>query len=112
MDYLYLLDGTLFLKRTTTKEPTHIVDLTTTVKDITPESPIPSAADFFHEDVSLPNTLTLSYHPAVDTESVWRVEFYDRYLEWDMLDQGQHDEDTTPRHIVELYRQDPGTQSF
>lgn len=110
MDYLYLMDGALFLKRTSTNEPQHVIDTYIRVSEVTPESPFPSAPDFFHEDASIPNTLTLSYHGAVDTESVWRVDFYDRYLEWDILDQGNHEEEDTPRHIVEFYRQYPGTQ--
>ncbi len=111
MDYLYILDGALFLKRTSTKEPTHTVDRTIRVIDVDTESPFPTAPDFFHEGVSVPGTLSLSYNASTDVESVWRVDFYDRYLEWDMLDQSEHDEDETPRQIVELYRQDLGGPS-
>jgi hypothetical protein len=79
--------------------------------DVDAESPFPTAPDFFHEGVSVPGTLSLSYNASTDVESVWRVDFYDRYIEWDMLDQGDHDEEETPRQIVELYRQDLGGPS-
>jgi hypothetical protein len=111
MDYLYILDGALFLKRTSTKEPTHTVDRTIRVIDVDAESTFPTAPDFFHEGVSVPGTFSLSYNASTDPEAVWRVDFYDRYLEWDMLDQDEHNEDETPRQIVELYRQDLGGPS-
>jgi hypothetical protein len=101
MDYLFLLDGALFLKRTTTKEPPKIVD--TTVRTSPLEASPISAPDFFREDTSIPGNLMFSYQASQSGETIWQTRLFDRYLEWDILTQGNHDESTSPQHIIETF---------
>lgn len=96
MDYLFLLDGVLFLKRTSTYSVPKIIDTAVQVSDIDNTDTLPSAPDFYSETVSRPNSINLSYEPAQDTESIWRNTFYNRYLEWDMIARGEHDDTLTP----------------
>ena len=49
MDYLFLLDGILYLKKSNLRNTTKIIDTTLSVKDISPQI-VPTAPDFFHED--------------------------------------------------------------
>ena len=71
MDYLFLLDGTLFLKRTSTYDPTKIVDTDRSVVELDNESPRPTAPNYFKEYVSMPGAVNFSYEPAIEDESVW-----------------------------------------
>ena len=86
MDYLFILDGALFLKRTSTYEVPKIIDTRMQVSDLDSSDDLPIAPNFFIEDVSLPNSINFSYQSAQDVESLWRTSLYDRYLEWDMVD--------------------------
>lgn len=96
------MDGALYLKRTSLRDPTKIIDTEIQTQDMS--SDIPSAPDFFAEDVSLPNTLTFSYNPARPTEETWRVELYDRYLEWDRNHLG--DDTESPRDIIDIIKKE------
>lgn len=84
MDYLYILDGVLFLKKSTLRNTTKVIDTKITIKDIDIKDN-PSAPNFFDEDTSFSNMFSFSYRTNRDTDSMWRVEFYDRYMEWDMV---------------------------
>lgn len=86
MDYLYLLDGTLYLKKTHLRNTTKIVDTRITINSID-LTMTPTAPDFFHENTPLSNIFSFSYDTTDDSDSMWRVEFYDKYMEWDMLKQ-------------------------
>lgn len=107
-DYLFLLEGTLFLKRTSTYSPTKIVDTERIVTEIdTEDVSYPTAPDYFNEYVSLPNNVNIAYEPARADESVWRTTFYDRYLEWDKIAQWEHEDSESPQHILEVFKHDP-----
>ena len=107
LDYLFLLDGALFLKRTTLTEPRKIIDTDRTIIEIDENSPLPTAPNYFTEYVSLPNNINISYEAARAEETIWRTTFYDRYLEWDMVDLGEHDDSLSPQHILEVFSYDP-----
>lgn len=100
MDYLFLLDGILYLKKSNTYQPNKILDTTIETQDID-SSLVPSAADFFHENISLSHIFSFSYDAPQLVDAMWRVEFYDQYIQWDMsqLDSGNN---STSPHIIEL----------
>lgn len=105
MDYLFLLDGALYLKRATLKNIPKIIDTKVTHSDIDSDS-IPTAPDFFHEYSILSRVFSFSYRTTQDIDSFWRLEFYDRYMEWDMIQVGTSDSVSTPRGIIEIISQD------
>ncbi len=86
LDYIYLLDGALYIKYNLTQVPNKIVDITTKISSITRDDLTPYVPDYFYEDVSTPHNLNYSFTPSSQTEREWRVEFYDQYIEWDKLD--------------------------
>ncbi len=101
MDYLFILDGALYLKRTSTKDTRKIIDTTLRVEDISSE--VLAAPDFFRENQSIPNNLTFSYQSRQATGSIWRADLFDRYMEWDMLALWEHDNQKTPQHTIEIF---------
>ena len=86
LDYIYLLDGALYVKYNWTKVPNKIIDTSTKISSITPDDLAPYVPDYFYEDVSTPHNLNYSFVSSSQTENEWRVEFYDQYIEWDKLD--------------------------
>lgn len=102
-DYLFLLDGNLFIKKTTFFNPVKQVDSTIHLQELTEDTP--SAPDFFHEESSLSQKLSFSYSRTQSDESMWVVDMYDRYLEWDMITAGYHDDTLTPKSTIEIVSQ-------
>jgi len=86
MDYLYLLDGVLYVKYTWQYTPNKIQDLSTKISEIHKDDLVPYVPDYFHENLSTPKDLNFSFVPSSQNETEWRVDFFDRYIEWDYLD--------------------------
>lgn len=102
MDYLYLMDGVVYIKYTHTNAPVKIQDTTVRVETLTKNDELPTSPNFFHESINTPGSLSVSFSPASPNETTWRMEFFSRYLEWDTLDAGNHTEAVTPRSIIDL----------
>ena len=86
MDYIYLLDGVLYVKYSWQHTPNKIQDLSSKISEIHSDDLAPFVPDYFHENRSTPKNLNFSFIPASHDETEWRAEFYDRYIEWDQID--------------------------
>jgi len=62
----------------------------------------PRAPDFFDESIATPNQIGLSFSPAHLLDREFRLEFFDRYLEWDRAQINGSDDRESPRSIVDL----------
>jgi hypothetical protein len=102
-DYLFLMDGVIYVKYNHTHTPTKIQDDTVIINTLTKNSEFPSAPNFFHESLNTPESLLVTFSSAKTSEQGWRMDFYDRYLEWDAVDIGSHDEALTPKRTVDLF---------
>lgn len=103
MDYIYLLDGILYVKYSWKNTPKKILDTTTKIFSISPSDLVPYTPDYFHENNSLPKNLNFSFVPSNHDETEWRADFYDRYIEWDHVDIGDHDPKTTPKTTIDMF---------
>jgi hypothetical protein len=72
------------------------------VSDIATTDPTPYIPDYFHEEISTPKNLNFSFTPSLTDETEWRMEFYDRYTEWDRVDIGTHRDATAPKGILDM----------
>ncbi len=63
--------------------------------------------DYFHENLSTPKNLNFSFVPAYSDETSWRLEFYDRYTEWDHVDIGDHDPRISPKMTIDMFIKNP-----
>jgi hypothetical protein len=86
LDSLYILDDTLYIKYNHTSTMNKILDTTLLTKSISPSDLPPYVPNYFHEDISTPTHLSYTFVPASRDEREWRMEFYDRYTEWDRVD--------------------------
>lgn len=99
-DYLYLLGGDLYLKRTYLEnEKPKILDLEIFVKNIDKKNP--EVANNFRQLLSLPSEMNISFQNTVSNEKEWRMEFYDAYIEWDNI--SVNPKRQTPKTIVDLF---------
>ena len=64
---------------------------------------VPYIPNYFHENISTPRNLNFSFAPASQDSSEWRVEFYDRYTEWDHVDLGDHDGQQSPKTTIDMF---------
>jgi hypothetical protein len=104
-DYLYLMDGALYLKENHTSTPSRQNDTTLIIRDIDVDA-VPEAPNYFTEMVASPGEIELSFSPADVSDTAFRLEFFDRYTEWDLTRIGAHDEEDTPRTTIDLYTPD------
>jgi hypothetical protein len=109
-DYLFLLEGALYIKYTTTKNPGHVVDMNRVIKDLDLNF-IPKAPNYFHESVMSPGQIDISFTPESSTSDNFRLEFFDKYLEWDVVQMLGTDDSDTPRVIVDMTVQAPSRSS-
>lgn len=109
MDYLYLLDGVLYVKYSWMQNPNKIIDNSVKISEVPRDDTVQYVPNYFHENVSTPKSLNYSFVPASSTETEWRVEFYDRYAEWDHIDIGDHDPMSTPKTTIDMLLQTPTT---
>lgn len=83
-DYIYLLDGVVYVKYASRSDVPRPVD-----NDIVIGSPdmtlLPRAPDFFHEIVASPGQIEVSIYPANPEDRNFRLEFFDKYLEFDRV---------------------------
>jgi hypothetical protein len=107
MDYIYLLDGILYVKYSWIKTPNKIIDNSIKISDVSKDDSYPYVPDYFHADVSTPKSLNYSFVPSSPIETEWRVDFYDRYTEWDHMDIGDHDPMNTPKTTIDMFLQIP-----
>ena len=107
LDYIYLLDGVLYVKYNWSKVPNKIIDTTTKISSISSTDLAPYIPDYFHEDISTPANLNFSFVPASPTETEWRADFYDQYTEWDHVDIGSHDPHASPKTTIDMWLQTP-----
>lgn len=82
-DYIFVLGGTLYVKNTYLTNPTKIIDGKITLKNI--ENEKPEVANNFDQTLSTPSELNMSFVNTVPNEKEWRLEFFDKYLEWDKI---------------------------
>lgn len=103
MDYLFIMDGVLFVKYNHTKAPVKVQDDSIKIATLTATDEYPIAPNFFHESLNTPGSLSVTFAPANKTEKSWRMEFFDHYLEWDAVDAGYHSESTAPKRVVDIF---------
>lgn len=105
-DYIYLLDGNLYVKYSWLHRPSKIVDTTQEFPTITPYDP-PYVPDYFQDNFSTPKSLSFTFTPAYTDETEWRAEFYDRYIEWDHVKIGSDNPISTPKTIIDMFLEIP-----
>ncbi len=106
-DYIYILDGILYVKYSWMLKPNKIIDNTLKISQISSNDLTPYIPDYFHENVSTPKNIGFSFVPASHDSSEWRAEFYDQYTEWDNVDSGNHDPLKSPKTTIDMFLQIP-----
>lgn len=99
-DYIFVLGGILYVKNTYLKNPEKIIDNKIIVQDIGTE--IPEVPNNFDQVLSTPSELNISFRNTVETEKEWRMEFYDKYLEWDKATINPDTYSSSPRTTADL----------
>mgnify|MGYP000573696775 CR=1 FL=1 len=85
-DYIFVLDGALYIKYTGASKRSLYPDTEIEIATLRENALHPTTPDYFHETTNAPKSLSLNFTPADEREDEWRLEFYDRYLEWDKVD--------------------------
>ena len=86
-DYIFIFDGSLFIKYTSTFAPNPIRETTIFTDTLDAQDPIPTAPNFFDQELANPGRISLAFSPALKKEQkIWRMDFYDAYLEWDLVE--------------------------
>jgi hypothetical protein len=111
LDYIFILDGILYVKYSWQKVPNKIFDDTIKISEITKNDPVPYVPNYFSENLATPKNLNFSFVPASPNETEWRVEFYDRYIEWDHVDIGDHNPITAPKTTIDMFLKEASTSS-
>lgn len=83
-DYLFLLGESLYVKYTSLVPEKKSIDTTITTTSLD-TALLPRAPDFFHEIIASPGQMEVSFSPSIPEETSFRLEFFDRYLEWDRV---------------------------
>lgn len=98
-----MLGGSLYIKYTHLRDLPFVPDNTSPqIRDID-HSLTPEAPDYFHEEVSSPGKLQVSFSPVKKSDTNFRLEFFDRYLEWDRVRENNGaDSSDTPRTVIDL----------
>lgn len=103
-DYVFVLGGKLYVKNTHLTEPTKIFDKKITTSENFSKNP--EVANNFMQVLSTPSELNVSFQNTVPNETQWRMEFYDKYLEWDRMDIQPSEYNTIARTTVDLLLND------
>lgn len=98
-DYIFVLGGVLYIKNTHLNSPQKIIDTKITITNIT--SKIPEVANNFVEIISTPSEINASFKNTVAQEKEWRLEFFDKYLEWNRASVSNNF--STPKTTVDLF---------
>ncbi len=102
MDYLFLLDGILYIKYSWLNNPSKIIDTTQKISSIGPSDLLPYIPNYFYENSSTPKVLNFSFTPSSHEETEWRVDFFDQYTEWDKVDIWTHNPIASPKTTVDM----------
>ena len=101
LDYIFLLGGSLFIKYSHEKDISSPID--TTIITITLDTTLlPSAPNYFHELVASPGQIDISFTPARASDRSFRLEFYDRYKEFDQIKIKNAETGDTPRTVIDM----------
>lgn len=88
------------------KTPDKTIDTDISFPDFDPTD-MPQAPDFFHEVVASPGRIQASFAPADASHREFRLELFDRYLEWDRYHvNGRTPSEDTPRTTVDMFVED------
>ncbi len=109
-DFLFVLDNKIYLKYNYTKSPSKIEDKKFSVSNLDVSSPKPFVPNNFAQGASSPKELNVQFRPAnPDTETQWRMEFYDRYLDWYREDEK---ETVSTKMTIDLFTEDKKPADF
>lgn len=98
-DFIFLLGGILYIKPTHLHEPRKIIVRNIEKRQI--ESVLPEVANEFVQVQSTPGELNISFRNTVPGETQWRMEFFEKYLEWDKVD--IIGKSSVPKTVVDLF---------
>lgn len=80
-----MISGGLYVKYSHLQTPARPVD-TSAPTILAPDlTLIPRSPDFFHETLASPGQMELTFSPANQADTSFRLEFFDKYLEWDRV---------------------------
>ena len=105
-DYIFILGNTLYIKKTSTQSPTKIVDTGRSVEELGTDAPYPSAVNHFNQVLSSPSELNITFRNTIPDQREWRLEFYDRYMEWDREAIGTSTPTTAPKTVIDLFAEE------
>ncbi|MBP9779728.1 hypothetical protein KBD33_03855 [Candidatus Gracilibacteria bacterium] len=92
-DYIFRLDGAIYIKYSTLYNPPGIKDYDIKTNNLTTTSSLPGVPNYFHESYSTPKNLNISFQPnSPHDEKEWRIQMYDAYKEGN-----------TTEHVIDLY---------
>lgn len=95
------------MKYSSLKTPTKTIDTDIQIQDLD-ASTLPSAPNFFHEVPTSPGRVEINFAPTHTDDQSFRLEFFDRYTEWDRYQlTGEKVQEDTPKTVVEMVTQDP-----
>lgn len=100
-DYIYMMDGVIYVKYTKRNTPNRPIDTEVTISSLD-TSRLPYAPNYFSESVASPGQIELSFAPASPDDTDFRLEFFDKYLEWDRVKLSGNDDAATPRTVIDL----------
>lgn len=84
------------------QSPVRPVDATPPITSSPDLTLIPRSPDFFHESIASPGQMELSFAPANPSDTSFRLEFFDKYLEWDTVLLAGNDDIATPRTVIDM----------
>lgn len=109
-DFLFVLDNKIYLKYNHTNTPSKIEDKQFSVSNLDTSSPKPFVPNNFVQGALSPKELNVQFRPAnPDTETQWRMEFYDRYLDWYREDEK---ETVSTKMTIDLFTEDKKATDF
>lgn len=96
-----MLGGSLYIKYNHKKDPARSTDLTLSTSNID-ATLIPEVPNFFSENTASPGEVYISFKKSHPQDTSFRLEFFNRYLEWDRVKLAGNDFADTPRTIVDM----------
>lgn len=101
-DYLYILDGALMVKYVGPSQRSKHKDFSMNIASLTINAKFPTTPDYFHESVSSPKKIGFTFSSAQENLNLFRLEFFERYLEWDMRKLSLSDDIKSPRYLSDI----------
>jgi hypothetical protein len=105
-DYIYMIEWSLYIKYSHSREFDRPRDDTSPQTEDIDMSLLPESPNFFSEQISTPWQISIDFSAADPADTTFRLEFYDRYLEWDKTRLRGEDSPDTPRVVVDLSTDD------